>query len=160
MPCYLFTYHAHGSWMPDRKRGYVHRGDGIRTPDTHMAELYRANLKQTVVRFDSAIQEHLIEGALEACGHQEVRRHFIATEATHAHVLVSWKCDRTWELVRKQIRGNITRRLNDAYQHQEWFSKSPSRKRVEERKHFDYLVHVYLMKHSGRKWAEGRGLFR
>src|SRR4051794_35604479 len=29
MPCYLFTYHAYGSWMPDHKRGYVHRGQGV-----------------------------------------------------------------------------------------------------------------------------------
>jgi hypothetical protein len=117
-------------------------------------------LKQSVVRFDGSIQQQLIDGVLEACGCQQVRCHFIATEATHAHVLVSWQRDREWELVRKQIRGNITRRLNDAYQRQEWFSKSPSRKRVENRKHFDYLVDVYLMKHSGWKWAEGRGLFR
>jgi len=123
MPCYLFTYHAHGSWMPDHPRGYVHRGDGIQPPDERMAKLYRDNLKQAVVRFDSAIQRLLIEGALEACGCQEVRCHFVATEATHAHVLVSWKTDRKWELVRKQIRSNITRRLNTLLKRQEWFSK-------------------------------------
>ena len=160
LPCYLFTYHAYGSWMPDHRRGYVHRGDGIRPSDKNMATLYRANLKQDVVRFDSATQRHLIDGTLEACRCQGVRCHFIATEATHVHVLVSWKSDRTWEIVRRQIRRNVTLRLDDAYKRQQWFSKSPSRKRVEDRKHFDYLVGAYLPKHSGWKWCEERGLFR
>jgi hypothetical protein len=160
MPCYLFTYHAFGSWMPDHSRGYVHRGEGIRPPDERMAELYRGNLKQAVVRFDSAIQRELIAGVLEACQCQEVRCHFIATDSTHAHVLVSWNSDRSWEIVRKQIRSSITRRLNDCVRRQQWFSKSPSRKRVGDRKHFDYVVGVYLPKHSGWKWSEERGVFR
>jgi hypothetical protein len=159
MPCYLFTYHAFGSWLPDHHRGYVHRGDGILPSDEHMAELYRGNLKQAVVRFDSAIQRQVVEGAIDACEHQEVRCHFIATELTHVHVLVSWKSDRTWDIVRRQIRGNITRRLNETIKRQQWFSKSPSRKQVRDREHFDYLVAKYLPRHSGLKWEEGRGLF-
>jgi hypothetical protein len=155
----MFTYHAFGSWMPDHKRGYVHRGDGIRSADKHMAELYRQNQKQYVVSFDRTVQREFIAGAMEACGHQAVRCHYIATEATHAHVLVSWDSDRTWKTVRRQIRGNITRRLNASVKRQQWISKSPSRKRVRDRKHFDYLVMKYLPKHQGWKWAEGRGFF-
>jgi hypothetical protein len=45
MPCYLFTYHAYGSWMPDRPQGYVRRGKGILPTDTRMAERYRKNTK-------------------------------------------------------------------------------------------------------------------
>jgi len=146
--------------MPGHRRGYVRRGEGILPSDEHMAELYRGNLKQAVVRFDNAIQRQLVQGAVVACEHQEVRCHFIATEMTHVHVLVSWKSDRTWVLVRKQIRGNITRRLNESITRQQWFSKSPSRKQVRDRKHFDYLVTTYLPKHSGMKWTEGRGLFQ
>lgn len=160
MPCYLFTYHAYGSWMPDHPRGYVRRGKGILPPDDDMAERYRLNLKQAVVRFDASVQRYLIEASLEACEHQQLCCHFIATETTHIHVLVSWKTDRTWQLMRKQIRGNITRRLNEACQRQEWFSKSPSRKRVKDETHFDYLVNQYLPKHQGLKWMEERGIYR
>ena len=156
----MFTYHAFGSWMPDHRRGYVHRGDGVLPSDKHMAELYRGNLKQEVVRFDVAIQKQLVEGAIEACECQAVRCHCIASELTHVHVLVSWDSDRSWETVRKQIRGNITRRLNSLLKRQQWFSKSPSRKRVLDREHFEYLVTRYLPKHSGLKWEEGRGIFR
>ncbi len=159
MPCYLFTYHAYGSWLPDQRRGYVHRGAGVLAPDRHMGELYRANLKQDVVRFDEIVQRHLIEAVLEACEHQDLRSHFVATEVTHAHVLVSWSMDRTWQVVRAKTGESLTRRLNDEVRRQHWLSKSPSRKRVKDRKHFDYLVNVYLPKHSGMKWCEGRGIF-
>ncbi len=159
MPCYLFTYHAYGSWLPDHRRGYVHRGVGVLASDKHMGELYRANAKQDAVRFDRTIQRHLVDGTLEACAAQQLRCHVIATDPTHVHVLTSWQSERTWQLVRRQIRGNITRRLNEWYKRQEWFSKSPSRKRVKDQKHFDYLANVYLPKHSGLKWCEGRGKF-
>jgi hypothetical protein len=146
--------------MPDRHRGYVKRHAGILPSDDRMAQLYRANLKQAAVHFTGAIQRDLIAGGLEACKSQNVRCHFIATETTHVHVLLSWRTDRTWKLVRKQVRSNITRRLNATFIRQEWFSKSPSRKRVKVRKHFDYLVATYLPNHSGWKWSEARGLFR
>ena len=160
MPCYLFTYHAYSSWLPDHRRGYVHRGAGILAPDRRMAERYRGNLKQAIVRFNRAMQSQLIDGAVDACACQQLRCHFIATELTHLHVLASWPSERTWQLVRRQIRGNITRRLNEVYTRQEWFSKSPSRRRVKDQQHFDYLVNVYLPRHSGLKWREGRGKFR
>lgn len=160
MPCYLFTYHTYGSWLPDHRRGYVHRGAGILAPERHMGDLYRSELKHAAVRFDETVQQQLIEAALEACEHQNFRCHFIATEVTHAHTLVSWATDRTWQVVRAKLRESITRRLNHGVRRQEWFSKSPSRKRVRDQKHFDYLVNVYLPKHSGLKWCEGRGIFR
>lgn len=160
MPCFLFTYHAYGSWLPDHRRGYVHRGEGILPSDRHMAELYRANLKQDMVRFDQSIQRQLIDGTLEACASQQLRCHFVATEPTHVHVLVSWTTDRTWQVVRAKLRESLTRRLNREVARQEWFSKSPSRRQVKDQAHFDYLVNVYLPKHSGLRWAEGRGVFQ
>jgi hypothetical protein len=51
MPCYLFTYHAFGSWMPDRRQGYVRRGKGIQPADPKMAERYRQNSRHDEVRF-------------------------------------------------------------------------------------------------------------
>jgi hypothetical protein len=160
VPCYLFTYHAYGSWLPDHPRGYVHRGEGILPPDKHMGELYLANLKQAPVRFDRAIQRQLIEAALEASEHQNLRCHYTATELTHMHVLVSWKIERQWQVVREKLRESLSRRLNGQFQHREWFSKGRSRRHVKDRAHFDYLVNVYLPKHSGMKWCEGRGVFQ
>jgi hypothetical protein len=132
MPCYLFTYHAYGSWMPDHRRGYVRRGEGIVPSDPHMAACYRANLKQSEIQFSKSIQREVIEGALEAC--------------------------REWQVARKQIRSKITRRLNAMHKRQNWFSKSLSRKQVKDRAHFDYLIRKYLPRHSGLKWSEPGGV--
>jgi hypothetical protein len=160
IPCYLFSYHAYGSWLPDRRRGYVRRGEGILPQDREMAERYRVNLNHDVVDFYEAIQQRMIEELLVACGHQQLRCHYISTESTHLHVLVSWTSERPWEVVRAKLRESLTRRLNREFGRQVWFSKSPSRKRVKDRGHFNYLMTDYLRKHSGWKWRDGIGLFR
>ena len=52
MPCYLFTYHGYGTWLPDRSRGYVRRKEGILpTDEAPMAECYRkrTNVKKQPV---------------------------------------------------------------------------------------------------------------
>lgn len=161
MPCYMFTSHGYATWLPDHRRGYVRRNEGIKPRDVGMALLYRRNLSDTAVVFDKTIQRHLIEGSLEACECQDVRCNFIATESTHVHVLASWKTDRTWELVRRQVGGSLTRRLNREIVRRQWFAKSPSRKRVRDLRHFRYLADTYLpKKHHGLKWHEGVGVFR
>ena len=83
----------------------------------------------------------------------------MATDATHLHVLVSWTTERTWQVVRRQLRASLTRRLNLEIERRPWFSKQPSRKRVKEQRPFDHLMQSYLPKHSGWKWCENRGIF-
>ena len=39
MPCYLFTYHAYGSWLPDHAEGYVHWKEGQQPPDDNLGDL-------------------------------------------------------------------------------------------------------------------------
>ena len=112
MPCYLFTYHGHGTWLPDHARGYVRRKVGVLASDRHMADCYRRNSKREAVRFDRKSQQTLIEAALEAFRCQSLRGHGMANDATHLHVLVSWTTLRTWQVVRRQLRGSLTRRLN------------------------------------------------
>jgi hypothetical protein len=153
MPCYLFTYHTHGSWLPDHPRGYVRRHQGILPPDSVMATRYRANMKQKAVLFDNVVQRLLIDETIIAGTFQQFRCHFLATETTHFHALVSWKTERKWETVRAKLRESLTRRLNQEIRRAEWFSKSPSRKRVKDQRHFDYLVITYLPRHSGLKWC-------
>jgi hypothetical protein len=159
MPCYLFSYHGYGTWLPDRPRGYVRRDEGVLPPDEGMAELYRHNMKHPAVTFDHEIQRHLIAAAIEACNYQKLKCSYIATEPTHVHILVSWTIDRTWEVARAKLRESLSRHLNRKLERREWFSKSPSRKRVRDRKHFDYLTTDYLRKHSGWKWSEESGFF-
>lgn len=154
MPCYLFTYHAYGSWLPDRSRGYVRRGEGILATDSRMALRYRSNLKQGVASFDERVQELLVVGAKDACTCLSARCHGIGTEASHVHLLLSWRGERAWESVSEAIKRGLTQRLNKCILRQKWFSKGGSRKRVRDRAHFEYLMTVYLPSHRGLCWFE------
>jgi hypothetical protein len=51
MPCYLFTYHGHGTWLPDHERGYVRRKEGVLAADLQMASRYRSNFQDNAIEF-------------------------------------------------------------------------------------------------------------
>lgn len=159
MPCYLFTYHGHGAWLPDHPRGYVRRKVGVLAADEEMALHYRENLVGDVAYFDRTKQQVLINAAIEAFEYQAVRGHAVATESTHIHILVSWRTECSWELVRRRLRGSLTRQLNQASGKREWFAKQPSRKQVCERSHFEYLMQTYLPRHRGLKWRKELGVY-
>ena len=160
MPCYLFTYHAYGSWMPDRKQGFVRRGQGVLSPDKGLACQYRTDAKQPQITFDGSVQRLVIDELQTAWGYQDCRGHFVATDSTHVHVLVSWPDERPWKRIRSGLKSSLTRRLNQELRRQTWFSDSASRKRVKDQSHFDYLVTEYLPSHHGWKWREGGEPFR
>ena len=160
MPCYLFTYHAFGSWMPDRPRGYVIRYQGIVPPSNERAKGYRERATQDNVHFDDSMQKLLIEESLKASQYQDFCLHYIATDPTHLHVLASWKDARPWLKIRGGIKSSLSRRLNNELGKQHWFVDSSSRKQVKDQQHYDYLINVYLPKHSGWKWSERRESYR
>jgi hypothetical protein len=160
MPCYLFTFHAYQSWMPDRPKGYVQRKKGVLPPDEKMANLYKKQAKQSKVIFSEAIQKLLLDEFTLASRLQRLRAHFYSTDATHIHVLVSWIDDRSWFVIRNGIKSSFSRRLNKEQSRHTWFSSGASRKRVKDQAHFDYLVTQYLPSHRGWKWEEGKTPFR
>lgn len=160
MPCYLFTYHAFGTWMPDRKQGYVQRSRGILAPDQAKASKYRILMKQAEVNFGSKTQRAILDCLLDSQIKQEFELYFAATDTTHVHILVSWRDDRRWLRMRSTIKGSMSRHLNRMLSRQEWFVEGGSRKRVKDRDHFKYLMTRYLPKHDGWKWSAERGKHR
>lgn len=159
MPCFLFTYHSHGSWLPDREQGYVHWKKGLLLPDPELAELYRDNMSSDEVNFDHTKQKLLLVEVATASEYQQFRFHAAATEITHVHVLVSWNDVRRPIKLRDSIKQSLTRRMNREYEKRKWLVKGASRSHVRDQEHFDYLMRVYLPKHRGWKWEEGRGLY-
>ncbi len=156
MPCFLFTYHAFGTWMPDRREGFVRRKQGVLSPDVVLAGHYRQRAKEDEVVFDLNLQLLLIEEIKIACQKQRYRVHCIATEPTHVHVLTSWPDDRTWLVIRSGLKTSLSRRLNrDVQRRRNWFVDSASRKQVKDDDHFDHLINEYLPSHRGWKWREG-----
>ena len=125
MPCYLFTYHGYGTWMPDRKQGYVKRHQGILATDVRMATIYKKNLKAPIVCFGNTEQLVLLDELETACIAQGYSLHHAATDESHAHVLVSWKKNRKWQVVRAKLGESMTRRLNLDIKRRQWFAKSP-----------------------------------
>ena len=160
MPCYLFTYHAYGSWMPDREQGFVRRGEGILPANTALAQRYRQRATQAEIHFDDASQKLLIEAVIEGCECRGLRLHFVAAETTHFHVLVSWSTEQAWKTVRTGLKSSLSRRLNRELGRKRWWADGSSRKQVNDQDHFEYLVGTYLPKHKGWKWQEGVGMFR
>jgi hypothetical protein len=160
MPCFLFTYHAHGTWLPNRSRGYVKRGKGILPTDEKMHRLYSMAMKEPEVRFDESLQKQLILEVLQASVHQDFQSYFISTDTTHIHVLLGWRHDKSGKLLKRQLRWSLSRLLNQSFGKQDWFSEGGSGKQVKDRPHFDYLRNVYLPKHNGCKWQPLRGLYR
>ncbi len=161
MPCYLFTFHAFGTWMPDREEGFVRREQGILAPNEELAKQYRDRTKENEVIFDARLQLLLIEETRIACEKQQYRSHCIATAPTHVHALVSWSDERPWLKIRNGLKSSLTRRLNRAVQQRDkWFVESASRKQVKDDDHFDHLVNTYLPSHGGWKWREGGEPFR
>jgi REP element-mobilizing transposase RayT len=160
MPCYLFTYHAYGTWLPGRKQGYVKRGRGILPTNAHMHRLYAAALKEDVVKLQETHQLQVINSLLESQAPQHFDVHYAATDATHVHGIVAWRDDRNALKLRGLIKSSLTRSFNGAFHRRTWFAEGASRKQIRDREHYDYLVNVYLPKHNGWKWSQGRGLFQ
>lgn len=159
MPCYLFTYHAYGSWLPGRTRGYVKRGQGILPPDKHMHRLYAEAMKETAVEFNEQPQRWSIAALLESEPLQRFELYYVSTDATHLHVLLGWRGNRDPITMRGLVKGSLTRRLN-SFERRTWFAQGGSRKQVRSSGHFNYLVTTYLPKHTGWKWSREKGLHR
>jgi REP element-mobilizing transposase RayT len=161
MPCYLFTFHAYGTWMPDREEGFVRRKQGVLPPDEELAKQYRDREKEDEVIFGESLQRLLIEESRVASEKQRYRVHYLATEPTHLHALVSWPDDRPALTIRTGLKSSLTRRLNcDVNRRDKWFVENASRKQVKDDDHFGHLVNSYLPSHRGWKWREGGELFR
>jgi hypothetical protein len=146
--------------MPDRKRGYVKRRQGILTTDHKMARMYRAAMNEPAAEFTSDIQLVISDAVIDSQDKQRFEAYYIATDITHAHMLLGWRDVRTWLHMRSIVKSSQSRRLNTAFGRRGWFVEGGSRKRVRERRHFDYFVQTYLPRHTGWKWTPERGKFR
>jgi hypothetical protein len=153
MPVYLFTYHGKGTWMPDHRKGYVRRKQGVLPPDPGAAAAYRAAQKDDVVFFSADMQQLLVDTARGTEPYLQATVHSVFSEPTHVHVLMSWRHDREWKSMRSSVKTALTKALNAAIERREWWVDSSSRKRVRDREHFDYLITAYRRKHSGVQWV-------
>jgi REP element-mobilizing transposase RayT len=146
--------------MPDEDDGNVRRDEGQLPQDVRAAIENRKRMTEEEVLFGESHEQALIDEVHVAAKHQTFRVHYVATEPTHIHIVVSWKDDRPFEKLRWGIRQSLSRRLGRDFGRREWLSEGGSRRRVVNEEHFDYLVGTYLPRHSGWKWSEEQGLHK
>jgi hypothetical protein len=163
MPCFLFTYHAYGTWLPDRPEGFVHWREGLQPADEGLAAAYRRKMKvasRDAVDFVEQLQLILIEELQRAATFQNLRLHAAATETTHVHAIVSWADERAPQQVSDGAHESLSRRLNKHVAKRKWLAKGANKRRVKDQEHFDYLRKIYLPSHGGWKWEEERGHYK
>ena len=149
MAVYLFTYHAYGSWLPDRPRGYVRHGRGVQHADREAALGYRSRMSHPPVRLTSALQQTVVAAVKEKCEIKGLTLHAVTTDVTHIHVLTAWEPFNRSKLISRGLHASITRQLNAAHHRRPWLTRGGSRRRIRTREHFEYLIHHYLPRHDG-----------
>lgn len=159
MPVFLFTYHAYGTWMPDRTQAYVRRYEGILPTSNETAKLYRDQMKQSTVSFCEVTQQHIIETTLATQPHLDITLRMIATDPTHIHTLIQWGRGRDWKKLRQSIKTAISITLNK-HRKPQWLSGGASGKRVKDESHLHHLETQYLPEHRGWKWSPDKGNFK
>ncbi len=157
MPCYLFTLHAYGSWLPDRPQGYVHHDTGFQPANPAIAAAYRRRMRENTTRLESKHQQQILEVLhhMEADGHLRVEA--VAMDPSHVHLLASWTGPSDWSAMRRRIKHTLSHCLNTRFGQGRWFSQGGSRKRVHDHEHFDHLVSHYLLSHRGVVWTRRTG---
>jgi len=149
---YLFTFHAYGTWLPDRQRGYTRRDDGVHPKDDWIANCYREAMSDEPASMTKMVQQVVVDAVREKCEIKDWTCHGIATDLSHVHILLSWEAYTPWESVRRGLKSSITRQLNVRIARRKWLTQKGSRKWVKARNHFDYLLTTYLPSHSGVGW--------
>lgn len=157
MPACLFTLHSYRSWNADNLRGYVRYGKGIQPPSSSVAKYYDSRAKQLPVVFGKRHQSTIVWIVWDACRTRDWRLHCVAFEASHVHVLVSWRSADDWQSVHRKLKNLISWALakDFASEGRRWLVRRGSRRRVCDRRHFDYLMATYLPRHRGVLWKEG-----
>ena len=152
MPCFLFTYHAYGTWLPDRADGYVHWREGLQPRDDELAKAYQQKMRLAATseaQFEQTSQELLVDELQRGARFQQFRLHAVATELTHVHAILSWSDERRPAQLSEAMKKSLSLRLTREIAKRKWLAKGGSMRQVKNQEHFDYLTKVYLPSHGG-----------
>jgi REP element-mobilizing transposase RayT len=155
MAVYLFTYHAYGSWLPDRPQGFVGKGKGVLPPNTKLAEQYRQRARHETMQFDPQLRQVIVDAAQQICKAKGWQLHRVEVVPSHAHLLVSWRPFLEWKSVSNTLKRCLGIELSKELNRKgPWFSRGSSRKQVRDRQHFNHFMQHYLPRHNGTFWQE------
>lgn len=152
MPVYHFTFHAYGSWLPDRPEGYDPHGRGHQPQDPNAAEAYRDRMQQPQADLKQPIQQVALQALLDSQPLQYFDLYAFAAEPSHLHAVVAWGDDRDPVHIRSQVKSSLTRALNNRFGKRPWFVSKAGHTAVKDEAHLHQLVDLYLTKHQGLYW--------
>jgi hypothetical protein len=168
MAVYMLTMHAYRSLSEGHTRGYVQHNEGLKPTSPALARWREAHAKHPPARFDRDAQRILIELALSVATEEDVRSHATAATQTHVHVLASFRnppctcagpknhCNRGCpaRVVAEQVIVRMKQKMGQslAKMHgtsgRPYFSRGWDLTRVNDRRHFDFLLQKYFPKHA------------
>ena len=148
----LLTFHAYGTWMPDRPQGYYRNRDGLREANDAEADWYRGRQKEPTVRFDRRIQRAMVDALVAAAGFQRWTFVAAATDDCHLHVLAGTSDERDGDELQRLIKKALTYDLNAMFGRRTWFSRNGHNRRVRDREHYVWVREEYLPSHRGVRW--------
>ena len=148
----LFTFHAYGTWMPDRPQGYFKNRDGLREADEEEARRYRARQREAPAYFDTAAQDAMLSALRQSAETHDWTLVAFGTDDCHLHLIGGWGGDRTPDVLQAKIKTTLTYHLRDRVGVRRWFVRDGHNRRVRDRAHLDYLRDEYLPSHRGLCW--------
>jgi hypothetical protein len=106
-------------------------------------------VKHDLVEFDDAMGWAMIDESAALSEREGWTLYEATADKTHVHVLLGWRSAEKRDPVAKRLKQRLGRALSVGKRTRgPWFSRGKSAKRVRNRKHFDYLLRVYLPKHG------------
>lgn len=157
MPVYHFTFHAYGSWLPDRPEGSYVYHKGWQPPGHARAESYRQQMTAEPARFTTEHQQLFLETLRKGQPLQNYGLYGIAADESHLHTVIAWRDKREPTRFRSQIKSSMTRALNQHFGKRKWFVRSAGWTPIEDEQHLYQLIHEYLPKHDGLYWHRWQG---
>ncbi|MFN3168191.1 MAG: hypothetical protein ACE37H_14105 [Phycisphaeraceae bacterium] len=154
MPVYHYTFHAYGSWLPDRPEGYTPHGQSFKPADPAIANEYRKRMRRPETHFGDGAKQHALQTLIDSQSLQHFELYAMAAEPSHLHVVVAWRDEREPTRVRSQVKTSLTRALNKHFGKRDWFVAKAGQTPVVDEAHLHELVHSYLPKH-GLYWKRG-----
>ena len=126
-----------------------------------MAAQYDRNAKQDPVKFNDATQREILLLVHSICTEEGWRLEATGFDEGHAHILVSWRKFIEWQEVDRRLKNLLVLKLNRRHETpgKRWFvRRHGAPRRVERKKHYDYLLETYLPDHPGIFWKRGTDL--
>ena len=154
MPVYHFTFHAYGTWLPDRPEGSFKYHQGWQPPGHARAETYRSQMTDEPARFNNKAQQLLLDTLRKGETLQNYDLYALATDESHAHAVIAWRDEREPVRIRSQVKSSMTRAINQSFGKRKWFVYGAGQTPITDEEHLHHLVHVYLPKHSGLYWSQ------